>query len=49
MKNKNGDTPLHICCRDKVDLAKYLVLKCRADFNVKNNIGDSPLEIAKRA
>ena len=48
-QNKNGDTALHLCSKDKPDLAKYLVLKFRADHTIKNNIGDSPLEIAKRS
>lgn len=50
-KNKNGETALHLCCKkgdDKelIEVAKYLVLKGRADINVKNNIGDSPVELA---
>jgi ankyrin repeat protein len=49
LQNKNGDTPLHISCRDNPELAKYLVLKYNADSSLKNNLGDSPLEIAKRA
>jgi len=31
-----------------IDIAKYLVLKCGADINLKNTLGDSPLDIASR-
>lgn len=31
-----------------MELAKYLVLKCDANINLKNSIGDSPLDIAKK-
>mmetsp|Transcript_11047 Transcript_11047/g.16783 ORF Transcript_11047/g.16783 Transcript_11047/m.16783 type:complete len:188 (+) Transcript_11047:475-1038(+) len=56
-QNLNGDTPLHLVCRrwqpseehKIVDLAKYLVLKCRTSFTIKNNIGDTPMQIAQRS
>ena len=61
-QNKNGESVLHLCCRqlispangsqskknDLIDIAKYLVLKCGADINLKNTLGDSPLDIASR-
>ena len=31
-----------------MDIAKYLVLKCGANINLKNSIGDSPLDIVQR-
>ena len=31
-----------------MEIAKYLVLKCGANINLKNSIGDSPLDIAQR-
>ena len=32
-----------------IQLVKYLVLKCGANTNLKNSIGDSPLDIAQRS
>jgi len=29
-----------------IEMVKYLVLKCGANINLKNSIGDSPLDIA---
>lgn len=55
LQNKNGETVLHLCCKqttdnkDMLQVVKYLMLKCSADVHKKNNIGDSPLELAKRS
>jgi len=45
-QNKNGETPLHLAakCGD-VNLLKYLILKCNADINIKNNLGDSVTQL----
>lgn len=41
-QNKNGETPLHLAAKSgDVELLKYLILKCNADVNIKNNLGDS--------
>jgi ankyrin repeat protein len=41
-KNKNGETALHLAAKSgDVELLKYLILKCNADINIKNNLGDS--------
>ena len=33
---------------DLMEIAKYLILKCGANINLKNSIGDSPLDIVRR-
>lgn len=57
-QNKNGESPLHLSCRSLInskddaqklkftEISKYLVMRQKADINLKNNIGDSPLTIA---
>jgi ankyrin repeat protein len=48
--NKFGETPLHMCCgqnNGKLDLARVLVMR-GANFQSKNALGDSPLDLAKR-
>lgn len=46
VKEKHGNTPLHIVAvNNNVEIAK-LLLKHGADFHIKNNNGDTPLHIA---
>lgn len=45
-QNREGDTPLHIACtRGNLDIVKLLLNK-GANFNIQNNDGNTPYDIA---
>ena len=48
-KDNNGDTPLHLAGKSKVDNGKdvaELLLATKAEVNAKNNNGETPLHLA---
>ncbi len=49
VKDLNGDTPLHKAVRDQNMPAAFRLLKAEANFNIKNKIGKTALDIAKDA
>ena len=47
MSKNNGDTPLHIACRNRhIDMVRYMVGECRFNPMCKNHFGDTPLHVA---
>ena len=48
-ENKNGDTPLHIACRNNcLKITKYLISEAHCNPSCANKNGDTPLHIACR-
>jgi ankyrin repeat protein len=46
-QNKEGDTALHIAAKlNESGVVKALFEHCKADINIKNNLGKTPLEVA---
>lgn len=46
VKNRNGDTPLHLALRRGNDMVGRFLIKKGADYNVANNSGETPVDIA---
>ena len=47
MSKNNGDTPLHVACRNRhIDMVRYMVGECRCNPMCKNHFGDTPLHVA---
>jgi ankyrin repeat protein len=44
-KDNDGDTPLHHC--DQVNAARMLIDQGKADYRIKNNEGQTPLDLKK--
>ena len=48
LRDKNGDTPLHIAARTDANAIAEKMIECGADIHQPNEAGDTPLHIAAR-
>ena len=47
LRDKNGETPLHLAVRGNADAIVALLLEAKADPNLRNNYGQTPLDLLK--